>query len=255
MTTFGVSLVKDEADIIGPVLTHMLGQVDRVIVADNGSTDGTREILEQLDVEIVDDPDRAHYQSRKMTALAARAAAQGATWIVPFDADEWWYSPFGRIADVLADINDEWLIATADLFDHVATGADPDEPDPTVRIGWRRRHPLPLPKVAVRYQPGLVIEEGNHSAHFGFRAAPIPGRLVVHHFPYRSPEHFVAKVRKGSAAIGATDLPVTVGAHWRQYGELLAALGPGVLEDVFRKHFWVDDPAAHDDDLIYDPAS
>src|SRR5262245_51477569 len=109
-------MVKDEADIIGFTVARMFGQVDEIIIADNGSTDGTRELLEQLPVQLVDDPDPAYYQSRKMTDLAARAAAAGAEWVIPFDADEVWYSPFGRISDVLHG-QPTSAIATADLYD------------------------------------------------------------------------------------------------------------------------------------------
>mgnify|MGYP003439045498 CR=1 FL=1 len=37
MATFGITMVKDEADIVATTVTNMLAQVDHVIVADNGS--------------------------------------------------------------------------------------------------------------------------------------------------------------------------------------------------------------------------
>ena len=48
MITAAVTMVRDEADIIETTVRHMLTQVDVVIVADNRSVDGTREILDSL---------------------------------------------------------------------------------------------------------------------------------------------------------------------------------------------------------------
>lgn len=253
MTVFGVCMVRDEADVIGPVVEKMLAQVDEVIVADNGSTDATREILNELPVIIVDDPERGYYQSAKMTSLAHLAAEKGATWVVPFDADECWYAPFHeRVADLLESLAPQWFTAEAKLYDHVATARDTDEPDPLIRLGWRRRTPLPLGKVACRIREDLVIEQGNHSATYSGGATRFTDRLVVRHFPYRSVEQFVRKARNGADAYRATDLPEDLGAHWRQWGDLLDAHGEAALEDVFRTWYWSSHPEL-DKSLIWDP--
>lgn len=246
-----IAMVRDEADIVEHTVTRMLDQVDAVIVADNGSIDGTREILEDLPITLIDDPEPAYYQSRKMTALAARAAAAGADWIVPFDADELWYSPHGRIADVLACLDGQGAIVAATLYDHVATATDPDERDPTLRIGWRRRDSAELPKVACRPVLSATVHQGNHGASYP-PAGAIDDVLVVRHFPYRSAEQFITKVRNGAEAYAATDLPAGHGAHWRQYGAILETHGPEALGDVFRQWFWSPNPVA-DATLIYDP--
>lgn len=254
MTVFGIAMVRDEADIVATTVRHMLDQVDRVIVADNGSVDGTRDILADLDVTVIDDAEPGYYQSRKMTRLARRAALEGATWVVPFDADEIWYSRFHpTIAELLESLAPQWLAARAELFDHVATGSDPDVPDPVARLGWRRRDPVPLPKVACRVRADLVIEQGNHAATYEGGTTAFEGDLVVRHFPYRSAAQFVRKARNGAEAYAATDLPDDVGAHWRQYGDLLRAHGPEALEGVFRDWFWCAAPKG-DPTLIYDPA-
>jgi hypothetical protein len=246
---FAVSMVKDEADIVAATVGHMLTQVDRVIVADNGSTDGTRDILADLDVIVIDDPEVGYYQSRKMTALAEDAREMGAEWVVPFDADEIWASPFGTVGDALRDVGDDWLAAAAELHDHVPTGIDPDLADPVDRIRWRRRKPIGLPKVAARVRPGLVIEQGNHGVNYGFRPAYMPGQLTVCHFPYRSAEQFVRKARNGARAYRATDLPEDAGAHWRGYGRILEHDGEEACADIFRTWFWQPDPR----DLIQCP--
>ena len=74
MAVVAVTMVKNEADVIETTIRHIAAHVDHVIVADNGSTDGTRELLDELPCEVIDDPDPAYYQSRKMSALADYAA-------------------------------------------------------------------------------------------------------------------------------------------------------------------------------------
>lgn len=258
MVTFAVSMVKDEADVVEGCVRHMASQVDGLIVADNGSTDGTRDILHDLrrevPVTVVDDPEPAYYQSAKMTQLAEAAAAMGATWIVPFDADELWIAASRfRLADALADIDPAFDIVRADLTDHRPTALDADVDDPFLRMQWREPRPAPMGKVAFRWSLGAVIHQGNH----GVTLRPggvmsVDTRLEIRHFQYRSEEQFVRKVRNGAAAYAATDLPDSEGAHWRHYGRILERRGEQGLVDVYRRHHWHLSPL--DDGLVHDPA-
>lgn len=252
VTTFGVSMFKDEADVVAGTIRHMADEVDYLLVADNGSTDGTREILAELEdtlpLKVIDDPDPAYYQSRKMTALAEQAAGMGAVWIVPFDADEIW-SASDRISVVLAGFDGH--IAWATLTNHFATSIDPEEADPFRRLVWRQAKPAPLPKVAFRWEEGAVIHQGNHGVTLPSRSE---GRQVleIRHFPYRSAEQFITKARNGAAAYRATTLPEHEGAHWRAYGDILDRLGEEGLAEVFRQHFWYLSPS--DSGMVHDPA-
>lgn len=256
MSVCAIMLVKDEADIIETTLRHLATQVDEIVVADNRSTDGTWEELEYLrdaglPLLIEDDPVVGYYQSRKMTVLARDAGDRGHEWVVPCDADEIWYSTHGRVGDILGTLAVE--VAEAVLYDHVATGSDPADDDPTVSIGWRRHERGGLPKVACRVRPGLAIEMGNHGAHYPGPTATLQEALTVRHFPYRSAEQMVSKVRNGAAAYAATNLPPDIGQHWREYGDLLEKAGEQAIFDVFRTWFWVEKPE-QDGTLIYDPA-
>lgn len=255
MTTFAVTMMRNEIDVVEGVLRHVADEVDHVIVADNLSDDGTRDVLDQLARElpltVVDDPVIAYLQSQKMTALAARAAKMGAIWILPFDADEIWASHHGRIADALA-LAVGANVAPATVYNHYSTAVDSDNPDPFRRMQWRQATPMGLPKVAFRWHPGAVIHQGNHGVTLPGPVAPADGVLEVRHFPYRSAEQFVAKGVQGAAAYKATTLPPGTGAHWRMYGEIAERHGTEALAGVFREHFWYWSPI--DSGLVHDPA-
>lgn len=259
----GIAMVRDELDVLPYTLLHMLTQVDGVLIADNGSRDGTGYWLRGLEddrIRVVDDPEVGYFQSRKMSVLAAVARDLGATWVVPWDADEAWFAREGRrIGDVLADLPDSVLIAQADLWDHVATGEDPDDPNPLVRIGWRRPHCAPLPKVAVRPLPGLTILQGNHGATYDDRDIPptVTNLLTIRHYSYRSAKQTIRKVRNGAQAYAATGLPDAVGAHWRQMG----TMSDEQIATAYRTWHWRANPSKaiviegeNQGPLVYDPA-
>jgi glycosyltransferase involved in cell wall biosynthesis len=253
MATYGVSMVRDEADVIEGTLRHMADEVDHLIVADNNSMDGTREILDRLGGElpltVLDDPDPAYFQSAKMSRLAGLAAEAGAAWVVPFDADELWVSPHGRIRDVLAGLRGQ---AVAALYNHLCTALDVAGPDPFRSMVWRQDAPGALPKMALRWEDGAVIHQGNHGVTLPSGGPRVEGLLEVRHFPYRSAEQMVRKALNGSEAYKAADLPVDQGAHWRAYGEIIERYGEEALKDWFRHHFWYISPT--DSGLVLDPA-
>lgn len=226
----GITMVKDEIDIFPHTLENMLWQCDNVIVWDDNSTDGTtgylvgQELIHggklRLWAKNGDKP--GYYQSERMTKMARAAYAMGAEWVVPFDADEYWISAcpdYKSIKDVLQAHQHDYGIVRAQIFDHMATDFNAELI--LERLMWYRVEPLAFPKVAARATVDVVIEQGNHWARHGVPANPTPDhRLIVHHYPYRSPEQMIKKVRNGAAAYALTDLPETAGAHWRNWGLL-----------------------------------
>lgn len=254
-----IAVVRDEADIIEQTVRQLLDNVDRVIVADNGSTDGTRQILDRLGCYVVNDDCRGFYQAEKVTRLAHMAREMGARWVVPFDADEMWYAPPGRaIRDVLDAQPDQVRAVGAVFWNHVPTDLDdPAEPDPIKRMRWREMRNGDLLRVACRTHPDLVIEDGNHFVSYGppanaqWPAIEFPWpQLAVRHYSLRSHTQFAGKVRKVTEGLAAADLHPAIAGHWREWAPL--ADNPDALAAVWES--MVRRNPADDFTLTEDPA-
>ena len=88
-------MIRNEVDIIRVnVLYHLSIGFDRLLIVDNGSTDGTDLILRGLGkdprVRWTREPGPFR-QGRIFTQLAREAFKEGADWVAPVDADDFWY--------------------------------------------------------------------------------------------------------------------------------------------------------------------
>jgi hypothetical protein len=209
---WGVAMVRDEVDVIGTTIDHLLDQgVDRVLVVDNGSVDGTRELLRGRAGDrllVGDDPVVPYFQAEKMTWLAHRAWRAGADWIVPFDADEWWFAEAGRLGDHLRATSHNVL--HADLHHMVPVVADPaDLPAAEFVLDTRPGFPG---KVAFRAHPLARLERGNHAV---ARVGTTGSSLRIAHAIYRGPAQVMRKVRQGTHAAHLTGDDVSeLTPHW-----------------------------------------
>jgi len=264
MQVYAITMVRNEEDTIGHWIDHVVSEgFDGIIIADNMSDDGTRRIIEdripmyRIPIKVIDDPEPGYYQSKKMTSLAHHAHSQGADWIFPLDADEIIYC-MDETMTVGQRMKGELAGARClqiQVWNHFTTALDdPEQPNPFVRLGWRQIERLPLFKSAYDFRDNLTITMGNHSI-VDPQGFPLPADLFnigIRHFPYRSPEHFINKVRIGGAAYAASDLDEKYGAHWRGYKKILDGEGEPALIAVFNKWFHFEDPASNA--MINDPA-
>lgn len=92
MRIAAVTMLRNEADILPDFLGHCAALFDEVLAVDHASTDGTTEMLAaaaaRRPLTVWRFAQDAKMQSMMVTALAREAAARGADWIVPLDADE-----------------------------------------------------------------------------------------------------------------------------------------------------------------------
>jgi hypothetical protein len=137
MKLSAVMMVKDEASILSVNLAyHRSLGVDVFWIVDNGTTDETTSILEYEqrvhgDVQWWSEADR-FAQSDMTTALAAEAIKAGADWILPIDADEFWWTAEGsfrrklqeadRVGAIVRSV-DNCVQRHSDRHDRNSTGA------------------------------------------------------------------------------------------------------------------------------------
>ncbi|WP_336648649.1 glycosyltransferase family 2 protein [Microbacterium sp. MMO-10] len=212
-------MVKNEADIISSVIEHNFAQgLDRLLIVDNGSTDGTLALLHDLarrfPIDIGTDSEVGYLQEHKMTALAAHVRRAGADWVVPFDADEFWFAPGTTVAEFIRATDGTQVEAQMfNIFPTEQKSAIADLSGP-IRFDL---HPHKLPKTAARSHPLLWVEAGNHGV---VRPGLISGGLKIIHAPWRNEDQLIRKLRQGARAFAETDVAKTGRhqTHWTSLG-------------------------------------
>ncbi len=154
-------IVRNEADIIEDNLRYHRAQgVDFFVVLDNGSTDGTIEILEPYEragiLKLVQMPGTMLTIQRKGNTLIARLAHEmGADWVFHNDADEFWWPVNGNLKEAFESIPDDQGVVLAPRTEFLPR---PDGPGSfaerlTIREARFRRPP----KTAHRTHPAIKL--------------------------------------------------------------------------------------------------
>lgn len=220
------TLAKNESDIIEYFVRHTARYVDKMFIADNLSTDNTKQIMldlqaEGLPLEIMDDPEPAHLQARKTNKFYRSIAKRDEFDVIFFvDADE--FIEFDR-ADLKGKPGD--IIALQRI--HYVPPRDLTSTEPFFRTMPFRRAEPERSKTFIFLDPAIArrtrIGEGNHFGYLdGTRAEQryLEGP-VMRHFPIRSERQYVRKNLAGWMALQLRQPNVrlmrrTVGSHWRR---------------------------------------
>ena len=249
---WGITVAKNEADIIGLMLRHHMALgLTGMIVFDNLSCDGTGEIAKAVPgVVVVEDNDELHNQERKNREMTQMAMDRGADWILPIDADEFWYlTTFSTIPEMLTASSFDTFRVPG--YNHICTiFDDPSDSNPVRRMRWRYRDGImndrvgPPPRIAYRCKPGRFAMRANEQTNDKKRS-PIQKTLLVRHYPVRSLKQFKRKI---------STAPFRQSAHLKKWYSQLCR-DPAHFARFFHKkcvintvkmrrhpHRWVEDP-------------
>jgi hypothetical protein len=224
-------LVRDEEDIIRENIAYHLNRgVDRLIVTDNNSKDGTIDILKDYEkqgvLDIIFEEEDNYSQWKWVTRMAAIAIDKHkADWVINSDADEFWWPAEGNLKDALAAVPGEYAVLEVPRNDFVPRPESEGTMFERMIIKNLKSlnhigKPLP-PKICHRAIPGVIIAQGNHKLIYPtdlmvFRN-PV---LEIMHFPMRSYAQFENKIAYGGAAVERNDsLPKTMLKGWRNLYE------------------------------------
>jgi len=205
-------LAKNEADVIDANIAYHLGAgVDLVVATDNGSTDGTLEILERYESEgvlhLIREPSTDFRQGEWVTRMARLAADRGADWVINADADEFWWPRAGNLKEVLERLPERYGIVHGVWRPFVARPDDGSHfaERMTVRLSMQAAindptNPFrPARKAMHRAHPNVRVRDGNHDVE-GTPLVKLQGwyPLEVFHLPLRSRAQVETKYAGGA---------------------------------------------------------
>jgi Glycosyl transferase family 2 len=224
-------VIRDEEDIIKANLDyHLAAGVDFVMIADHQCLDRTMDIVRDYErqgyASVQSKPEPGYYQGRWLTQMAKDAFERhAADWIIPGDADEfWWVENDGTLKQALEQVPASVPAVGARRHNFVARSGQ-NGAGFLSSMTFREVSSLnalgdKLPgKVCFRARSDIIVRQGSHDLIVGGEVVKpaAAANLKVFHFPIRTKEQFVAKVKVHGEAYLQTDLPGVGGAKRKLY--------------------------------------
>ena len=241
-----VTRVLNEDDVVEAFVRHTLAFVDRMILLDNGSTDGTLGILRQLQAEgapvvLLQSRSVLFSQAQHNTLLYHTAdQAFRPDWVLCLDADEFIDARDAGLPALLAGVPAEAQSVHLALRNYFAEGLDAGDLLVPRRMRLRDATERGVAKCFLRggLGPELRLEPGNHAAWFGAepaRAAALTGAALAH-YPVRHPVQGIAKAvlsrLKVLAAGGGDALVAQTASHYTPFLDALCRDPAEVLHNA-----------------------
>lgn len=216
MLIIGVTIVRNESDVIEAFVRHNLRFLDELQVIDNASTDTTWTILTRLAQELDgvvlgSSAHRDHRQESIFTAVMQQLSRDAEfDFAIPLDADEFIHSDSRKtFEDDLAKIARGEMGALPWVTYVPMPDDDWTEPDLRRRITHRRvTEPSQTFKVVIPHalalDPTFRLVPGSHDAIRG-DVDRVPWKILettsLAHFPVRSPDQLISKALLGEWAL------------------------------------------------------
>ncbi len=220
-------VVKDEADIITASLQDACRWSDKIIVIDNGSTDGTWEKVQQLAQTYPQIIPWLRYEGPFHIGLRAKAfkafrheLKKGDWWNVRLDADEFYP---GDVRSFLANIPRCYTTVKKESTDYVLTCEDIERYSFTGDFTQDQAHithHLPNPRLERRFMRHSALlcwlERWRYPHPWG-RVYATP--IKVNHYQYRSPRQMEKRfaTRLQAKAEGCGSFHHEKGTNWQDY--------------------------------------